>query len=223
MNIDQWQSLSEDQFLNLEQIQKEYQKGMLALNSLGPRTVTFYGGAKVEQGSQLYHNIFQLAQEFGRRGWGVITGGGPGIMSAALEGVRSGGGQAIAFRINIPGEPSLTPTDVELNFNYFSVRKYMLRQSDIFIYAPGGLGTLDELMENLTLIKTQKYPAKPIFLYDKVFWEGCVEWFRDMLLERKLIQEDFLNLFQIVDNNQSVIDKIFAETPSHSSLSQNTD
>lgn len=205
------QSLKEEQFFLLKEIQEEFKKGMLALNYLPPNTVTFYGGAKIEQNSQTYIKTKQIAKEFAARGWGVISGGGPGIMSASLEGASQGGGKSVAFRIDLENEkPLMTEPDISLLFKHFSARKYVLRQSDVFIYAPGGLGTLDELMENLTLIKTDKYPKKPIFLFDSSFWKGYLEWLQDILItERGTVDGDFTDLFKIVDSSEEVIKELF--------------
>jgi uncharacterized protein (TIGR00730 family) len=203
------ETLREDQFLILNEIQEEYREGMLALNSLGDNTVTFYGGARVEENSQTYKDIYKLATEFAKRGWGVVTGGGPGVMKAALSGAKDNKGKAIAFMISISQETPFSLPDIGIVFDHFSVRKYMLRQSDVFIYAPGGIGTLDELMENLTLMATKKSPIKPIFLFDKMFWNGYMDWFEDILIKRKLVNEDFMKLFHLVDSEEEVINILF--------------
>ncbi len=204
-------TLSEDQFYLLNEITEEFKKGMLALNSLPSHRVTFYGGAKIEFSSDTYEKTKQVAAEFAKRDWGVVSGGGPGIMAASLEGAKSVGGKTVAFRINLDNEPpTVKDADMDILFQHFSARKYVLRQSDVFVYAPGGLGTLDELMENLTLIKTKKYPAKPIFLFDSSFWHGYVDWFNDVLLkERKTVGEDFKDLFEIVDTSEEIMKSLF--------------
>ncbi len=204
------QTLDESQFNLLDIINKEYERGFLALNSLGAYSVTFYGGAMVQPNSEAYGGVLQIASNFAERGWGVVSGGGPGIMEAALKGAQQSKGKAIAFKIDIAGEPSTLNPDLVLMFTQFSVRKYLLRQSDVFIFAPGGLGTLDELMEILTLIKTKKYPAKPIFLYDSKFWKGYVDWFKEVLLEdRKVVAPDFMNLFKLVDSPEEIMKGLF--------------
>lgn len=209
--INDLQSLKEEQFFLLKEIQEEFKKGMLALNYLPPNTVTFYGGAKIEPGSETYLKTKEIAKEFALKGWGVISGGGPGIMSASLEGAKEGNGKSVAFRIDLEGEqPLMTEPDVSILFKHFSARKYVLRQSDVFIYAPGGLGTLDELMENLTLMKTDKYPKKPIFLFDSSFWKGYLDWLQEILItERGTVDNDFTNLFKIVDSTSEVVDELF--------------
>jgi uncharacterized protein (TIGR00730 family) len=205
------QSLKEDQFYLLKDIESEFKKGMLALNYLPPNSVTFYGGAKILPNTETYKKTKEIAKEFAKRGWGIISGGGPGIMSASLEGAKEGGGKSVAFRIDLENEkPLMSEPDISVLFEHFSARKYVLRQSDVFIYAPGGLGTLDELMENLTLIKTNKYPHKPIFLFDSKFWKGYVDWLQDILLtERGTIETDFKSMFKIVDEPSEIIESLF--------------
>jgi len=205
------QTLSEFQHLLLNEIYDEFKIGLLALNSLPAHTVTFYGGAKVKTGSETYQTTKNIAKIFAQKNWGIISGGGPGIMAASLEGAKEGGGQAIAFRIKLKDEePILKNPDVDILFNHFSARKFVLRQSDAFIYSPGGFGTLDELMENLTLMKTGKYPQKPVFLLDSSFWNGYIDWFKKILLEeRQVLGEDGLDLFKIVDTAEEIMDYLF--------------
>jgi uncharacterized protein (TIGR00730 family) len=205
-----FQTLSEDQFSLLNTIINEYKTGMLALNSLGPQTVTFYGGARIMPSDLAYSNVREVAALFAGRNWSIVSGGGPGIMNAALEGAHQQKGQAVAFAIDIPGEPLSEFSSQVHVFTQFSVRKYMLRQSDAFVFAPGGIGTLDELMELLTLTKTGKYPPKPIFLLDKEFWQGYIKWFEEILLtEHKTITQDVLSLFHLVDNQTEIEQIIF--------------
>jgi uncharacterized protein (TIGR00730 family) len=204
------QTLTEEQFLFLNQIQQEYVIGMQALNSLETtKTLTVYGGAMIERDSQTFHQVKEICIELGKNGWAIVTGGGPGVMTAALDGAKEGGSKAIAFGINIPGEPPAPNSDVYLSFTNFSVRKYLLRQSDAFIFAPGGVGTLDEMMELVTLMTTGKYPLKPIFLLDSKFWEGYLEWFAKILLnERNVIRPTVMNLFQLFDTPQDILSKL---------------
>jgi uncharacterized protein (TIGR00730 family) len=205
-----FQTLNEWQMLLLDEIRDEYTKGLLALNGLPSETVTFYGGAKIEKSSQSYLRTKELAKSFAQRGWGVVSGGGPGIMAASLEGARDGGGKAVAFKIDLPQESSAHVGDVDILFKHFSVRKYMLRQSNAFVFAPGGFGTLDELMEDLTLIVTKKHPKKPVFLLDSKFWQGYMDWFQKILLnERHTVNRDFFSLFNIVDTTEEVMKVLY--------------
>ncbi len=210
---DPLQSLSEDQFRLIQTIQTEFEVGMSALNSLDAHSVTVYGGSRVQNGEIAYKTVQNISEKLAIKGWSVVSGGGPGIMTAALGGAEKGGGKSVAFCIDIPGEPPFTNPDITITFTQFSVRKYLLRQSDVFIFAPGGLGTLDELMEVLTLIKTHKHPVKPIFLLDSSFWKGYIEWFNNILiLERNVVAKDANNLFYIVDTAEEIIDILYHES-----------
>lgn len=204
VSTDNMETITEDQFVFLNKIMAEYEEGMLALNSLGDHTVTFYGGSRVPIGSDNYKAIALIAEKFGRMGWGCVTGGGPGVMSAALEGVKKGGGKAISFMISIKGEPPFNQPDVAIRFDNFSARKYALRQSDVFIYAPGGIGTLDELMENITLMNTRKMPIKSIFLFNKAFWAPYTAWFETLVYKEKLADKSFLDLIKVVDTPEEI-------------------
>jgi uncharacterized protein (TIGR00730 family) len=204
--VDKLQSLTEDQFNLINTITSEYTEGMIALNSLDKHTFTVYGGSLVKENDRSYQEILEISKSLAKKGWSGVSGGGPGMMSAALEGCSQGGGKAVAFCINIPGEPPFDNPDVRIVFSQFSVRKYLMRQSDIFIFAPGGVGTLDEMMEIFTLIKTHKHPQKPIFLLDSSFWKGYSEWFENTLIhERKLVSNDFTKLFHIVDSSEEIL------------------
>jgi uncharacterized protein (TIGR00730 family) len=203
---DKHQSLTEDQFNLIETIKSEYEVGMLAINSLNKHTVTVYGGSLIKSTDKDYKDIETVSKSFAQNGWAVISGGGPGVMTAALSGAKEGGGKAIAFCINISGEPPFTHPDLSITFSQFSVRKYLLRQSDVFIFAPGGVGTLDELMEILTLIKTHKHPVKSIFLYNSRFWAGYINWLEDILIEKKkVITGNFMGLFHLVDSPEEIM------------------
>jgi uncharacterized protein (TIGR00730 family) len=204
--IDSLETLTEDQFNLIEVIKNEYTVGMLALNSLSQHTATVYGGSLISKNDEDYHKIKHITKTLSQKKWSIVSGGGPGIMSAALSGAKEGKGKAIALCINIPGEPPFQHPDLTITFSQFSVRKYLLRQSDIFIFAPGGVGTLDELMEILTLIKTHKHPPKKIFLYDSNFWNGYISWIEEILIkERKVITGDFIHLFYLVDSAKEIM------------------
>ncbi len=205
------ETLSEDQFYLLHKINDEYKLGMLALNTLASKTVTFYGGSLIKSEESTFENVQQIAKMVASKGWSVVSGGGPGIMKAALLGSRLAGGKAVAFCIDIPDEPlAMEDADTSIIFTQFSVRKYMLRQSDAFIFCPGGIGTLDELMELLTLIKTNKYPSKPIFLFESSFWVGYIEWIQNILLKsRKTVAADIMSLFYLVDSAEEIENILF--------------
>ncbi|MBC7472057.1 MAG: LOG family protein [candidate division SR1 bacterium] len=206
---DNLQTLSEDQFNLIEVIKQEYELGMLVLNSLTPHTATIYGGSLIGDQEETYKDIQIIAKILSEKNWSIVSGGGPGIMSAALSGAKQGKGKAVALCINIPGEPPFKNPDVSITFSQFSVRKYLLRQSDIFIFAPGGIGTLDELMEIFTLIKTHKHPPKKIFLFDTNFWHGYIYWLENILIkQRRVVSGEFTSLFYLVNSAEEIMDII---------------
>jgi uncharacterized protein (TIGR00730 family) len=203
---DKLQTLSEDQYMMIQKITQEYEAGMLALAQLDQHSLTVYGGTLVEASHPSYKDIHSVCKQLATKGWNIVSGGGPGMMTASLQGAIDGGGKAIAFCIDIPGEPPFEGAYISLPFTQFSVRKYMLRQSDAIIIAPGGYGTLDEMMELLTLIKVGKLPKKPVFLYDSSFWNGYVDWLQNILLDdRGVIDQTAINLFHIVDSGQEIL------------------
>jgi uncharacterized protein (TIGR00730 family) len=202
-------SLTEDQFNELSEIHYEYEQAML-LNSSQNKKVTIYGGAKLDHDSETYEQIQRLGKEFGLRGWSVVTGGGPGAMSAGLLGVKEGKGQGIGYRLRLKNEPPLVHGDIDFLFEHFPPRKYALRQSDAYIYCPGSVGTLDELMENLDLMKTQKLPIRPIYLYNSKFWTGLINWLEDVVVDRwQLGEESLKTYYKIVDFPDQIITDLF--------------
>lgn len=204
------ETLNEAQLFLLDEINEEYKRGFSALNQLPSKTVTFYGGGKIKSENQAYKLTTKIATEFAKLGWGIVSGGGPGIMTACLEGAKLGGGKSISFRIDIKGEAPLITPDVDLLFKHFSVRKYLLRQSDVLIYCPGGFGTLDELMENLTLMVTHKHSKNPIYLVDSTFWKGYVDWFKNILFDQRgAVGSDFDTFFKVVDSSQEILLDLF--------------
>ncbi len=153
-------------------------------------------------------NISRLLSE---AGWGIITGGGPGIMEAGNKGAKQGGSASVGLNINLPFETSNNPyqdDDKRLNFNYFFVRKMMfLKYSQGIIVMPGGFGTMDELFEALTLVQTDKRAKFPIVLVDSKFWGPLVSWIENTLIaENEYVSEKDTNLFTIVDTAKEAVD-----------------
>ncbi len=209
MNINT-NNLTESQFNELNQLTDEYTQAMLLSNQIQGKTVVFYGGAMLGEDTQTYKGIQKLATIFAQNGWGAITGGGPGVMSAGLLGAKEGKSSAVGFRINIRGEKPKVKGDIDGLFEHFPPRKYALRSGDVYIYCPGSVGTLDELMENLDLMKTGKMPIKPVYLYNSNYWSGLVSWIQTTIItDWKLGSESLLDLFKVVDDAQEIIDDIF--------------
>ncbi len=182
-------------------IMSEFVQGFEVLRSHG-LAVTVFGSARTSPDHPDYLAAEELSAKLAKRGFSVITGGGPGIMEAANVGAYKAGGRSVGFNIDLPFEQKLNPYVTEsLDFDYFFSRKVMLAfASEAYIYFPGGFGTLDELMELVTLIQTKKIKPIPIILYDKVFWEPLLQWLKTSLLkEYKTISKEDLDLLVVVD------------------------
>lgn len=176
--------------------------------------VSIFGSARLKPEDYYYQMAVDIAKKITDLGFGVITGGGPGIMEAGNKGAFENGGKSIGLNIELPFEQHLNPyisRHFNMTFDYFFVRKVMfVKYSQGFIVMPGGFGTLDELMEALTLIQTRKIGRFPIVLVGSKFWGGLLDWFKNTLLENKLIAEEDLNLFRVVDSADEAVAHIKA-------------
>ncbi|GIG26075.1 TIGR00730 family Rossman fold protein [Cellulomonas denverensis] len=192
-------------------IQSEFVEGFGALAEVGP-AVSVFGSARVKP----EHPDFATAEEVGRRlveaGYAVITGGGPGIMSAANKGASEAGGLSIGLGIELPFEHGMNPwVDLGVNFRYFFARKTMfVKYAEGFIVLPGGFGTFDELFEALTLVQTHKVVEFPIVLVGTDYWQGLLDWIGGPVLERGMISEADLALIKLVDDPAEAV-RIVAE------------
>lgn len=187
-------------------IQSEFVEGFGALAELGP-AVSVFGSARVAP----EHPDFALGEAVGRKlaeaGYAVITGGGPGIMSAANKGASEAGGLSVGLGIELPFEQGMNPwVDLGVNFRYFFARKTMfVKYAEGFIVLPGGFGTFDELFEALTLVQTHKVTEFPIVLVGTAYWQGLLDWLRGPVLERGMIREADLTLLQLVDDPDEAV------------------
>ena len=192
-------------------IMGEIVSGYEKMQKLGP-CVSIFGSARLPQNSQYYLLAEEIAKKITHLGFGVITGGGPGIMEAANKGAKENGGKSIGLNIELPFEQSFNPyidKQYSIEFDYFFVRKLMcVKYAQGFIIMPGGIGTLDELFEALTLIQTHKIGRFPIILVGSEFWKGLLDWMKNTLLEMKLISEDNFSLFRVVDTADEAISHI---------------
>jgi len=197
LDTDPWRAL---------RILSEFVEGFGALAELGP-AVSVFGSARTLP----EHPDFALGEEVGRllaeAGYAVITGGGPGIMSAANKGASQAGGLSVGLGIELPFEQGMNPwVDLGVNFRYFFARKTMfVKYAEGFIVLPGGFGTFDELFEALTLVQTHKVTEFPIVLVGTDYWQGLLDWLRGPVLERGMIREADLELIRLVDDPQEAV------------------
>jgi len=203
-----WTQLKADSSWNIFKIMAEFVDGFEKLNKIGP-CISVYGSARTQESNPYY----QMAEELGAKcvedGFGVISGGGPGIMEAANKGAFENGGKSVGINIDLPMEQGMNDyvdKDKLINFNYFFVRKVMLvKYAQGFVFFPGGFGTMDELFESLTLIQTLKIEQVPIVLAGKDYWGGLIEWIKSTLLETENIHPEDLALMKLLDTPDDIM------------------
>ncbi|MBN1187344.1 MAG: TIGR00730 family Rossman fold protein [Bacteroidales bacterium] len=193
-------------------IVSEFVEGFEKLARIGP-CVSIFGSARTTPDSKFFKLAENIAFQLTQHGYGVITGGGPGIMEAANMGAKRGGGRSVGLNIALPFEQSANlfiDSDKLITFDYFFVRKTMfMRYSQGFIVLPGGFGTLDELFEALTLIQTEKIGQFPIVMVGKEFWSGLIDWVKQVILEEnKNVSPEDMDLFKVVDTAEEAVDII---------------
>ncbi|MCF8261263.1 MAG: TIGR00730 family Rossman fold protein [Melioribacteraceae bacterium] len=192
-------------------IMGEFVEGFETMSKIKPSIVIF-GSARTKETDMPYQWARETAKEIVKQGFGVITGGGPGVMEAANRGANEAGGSSTGININLPHEQYANPyidADKLLNFHYFFVRKVMFfKYSQGYIAMPGGFGTIDELFEVLTLVQTQKTSAVPVVLYGKKYWTPLLDWIKDSVLKFKYISEEDLDLFKISNDPKEAVDII---------------
>lgn len=207
-----WNEIKTNDSWAIFKVMAEFVDGYERLSRIGP-SVSIFGSARTKPD----HKHYILAEEIGykltQNGYGVITGGGPGIMEAGNKGAHRGNGTSVGLNIELPFEQNDNPyisKGMSLDFDYFFVRKVMfVKYSQGFIVMPGGMGTLDELFEAITLIQTKKIGRFPIVLVDSGFWSGIIDWIKKVLLEENAtISKEDLNLFRIVDSADEAIDHL---------------
>lgn len=174
--------------------------------------VTVFGSARVPQESPYYQLAETIARKLSDTGLGVISGGGPGVMEAANRGAYEGKGPSVGLNIQLPHEQRRNPyQNVSVGFKHFFARKYMfVRFAMAYVVMPGGFGTLDELMEALTLIQTGKSAKFPVILVGSEFWAGLLNWLKDRLVAEKMIDAVDLDLIQVIDDPDQVVEAIYS-------------
>ncbi len=190
-------------------VMSEFVEGYEKMNSIGP-CVSIFGSARTPEDNKYYLVAEEIARKLSLEGYGIITGGGPGIMEAANKGAHSVGGASVGLNIDLPHEQGANPfIDMNklLNFRYFFVRKVMfVKYAQAFVLLPGGFGTLDEMFECLTLVQTKKIEKIPIILYGSEFWQGLLDWVGTTMRDKeKTISINDLDYLQLVDSPEEVI------------------
>ncbi len=201
--------LAKEESWRLFRIIGEFVEGFDSLSGIGP-AVTIYGSARLKPDNEVYAQTEEIAYRLGQMGFSVITGGGPGVMEAANKGAKRAGVNSVGLNIVLPEEQvSNIYATKTINFNHFFARKVMLvKYATAFVIMPGGLGTLDELTEVLTLMQTGKIKPFPVILFGNEFWTGLLEWLRNTVLSQQFISESDFSLVRVCDYPEEVIDII---------------
>jgi uncharacterized protein (TIGR00730 family) len=186
-------------------IMSEFVEGFDELSHIPP-SVAIFGSARIRPEDPTYQAAVETARLLAKAGFGVITGGGPGIMEAGNKGAQDGENYSIGCNIELPFEQGPNPfLDISLDFRYFFVRKTMfVKYAEAFIIFPGGFGTMDELFEALTLIQTKKVSHFPVILYDSKYWKGLIDWIRDTMLATEKIHPEDAGLLLLSDDPQEI-------------------
>jgi len=211
--IKNWPEIKSSDSWNIFRVMSEFVEGYDTLARIGP-CVSIFGSARTKPGTPYYKLATEIGQKLASAGYGVITGGGPGIMEAGNLGAKDESGASVGLNIDLPFEQKHNPyidEDKLLNFKFFFVRKVMfMKYAQGFIVLPGGYGTLDELFEALTLVQTQKTAKFPIILVGKSFWQGLIDWMKEVLIEReKTISPEDIYLFKVVETADEAVNEIF--------------
>jgi len=203
-----------DEPWRLFRIMGEFVDGFEVMASVGPG-VSIFGSARVSEGDPYYELARETARRIARAGLAVITGGGPGIMEAANRGAFEAGGESVGLNIVLPFEQRANPYLTRyVDFRYFFVRKVMfVKYAQAFVIMPGGFGTMDEFFESMTLIQTNKIHHFPVFLMGSAYWNGLLDWIREVMLQGEgFISPEDLNLWTVTDDPQEVVDRVLSAT-----------
>lgn len=203
------EDLSKSDTWRVFRIMSELVEGFEALNNIGP-AVTIFGSARLEPGSVYYNKCLKVAESLARKGFAIISGGGPGIMEAANKGAQNANGISVGLNIELPMEQAPNNfQDIRVEFRYFFVRKLMfVKYAVAYVIFPGGYGTMDELFEALTLIQTKKIRSFPVVLVGTEYWKGLIDWLKNTVLAAGAISPEDLDLMHIVDEPEDVVDII---------------
>ncbi len=205
-----WNAIKTNDSWAIFKIMGEFVNGYEKLSQIGP-CVSIFGSARTKPDNKYYKLTEDIAKKIVDHGYGIITGGGPGVMEAGNKGAHLAGGTSVGLNIHLPFEQHDNPyidNDKNINFDYFFVRKVMfVKYSQGFVVMPGGFGTLDELFEAITLIQTNKIDKFPIILVGRDFWSGLIDWVRTTLLDSfQNISSGDIDIIQVVDTADEVIE-----------------
>lgn len=209
-----WTEIKTNDSWGIFKIMSEFVNGYEKMGRIGP-CISIFGSARTKKEDANYLLAEEIAFKVSKAGYGVITGGGPGIMEAGNKGAHLGQGVSVGLNIELPFEQHFNPyidSDKNIQFDYFFVRKVMfVKYSQGFVVMPGGFGTLDELFEAITLIQTKKIARFPIILVGTDFWGGMLDWIKKVVLEKyNTVSPEDLNLIQLVDSADEVVERIDA-------------
>ena len=214
-----WSEIKTNDSWAIFKIMAEFVEGFEKMSKIGP-CVSIFGSARTKPESKYFKIAIEISSQLANLGYGIITGGGPGIMEAANQGAQSAGGKSVGLNIDLPFEQNHNPyidSEHNLEFDYFFVRKVIfVKYSQAFVIMPGGLGTLDEMFEAMTLVQTKKINKRPIVLVGSSYWQGLIDWIKKSVLEdEKNISPDDLKLIQIVDTAEEAVKYIDEFYKSH--------
>jgi uncharacterized protein (TIGR00730 family) len=213
-----WNEIKTNDSWAIFKIMGEFVNGFEKMSKIGP-CVSVFGSARTKEDDEYYQLAVDVSKKIAEAGYGVITGGGPGIMEAGNRGAHLAGGTSVGLNIDLPFEQHDNPyinDDKSLDFDYFFVRKVMfVKYSQGFVVMPGGFGTLDELFEAITLIQTHKIGKFPIILVGSEFWAGLFDWIKNTMLSFGNISPEDLDLIKIVDTEDEVVEIIDAFYKGH--------
>jgi len=207
-----WTKIQAESSWRIFRIMSEFVDAFEKMDQIGP-CISIYGSARTKPDNEYYKQGSDLAARLVEEGYGIITGGGPGIMEAANKGAQEANGSSVGLNIVLPFEQYANPyvdRDKLINFRYFFVRKVMfVKYAQAFILLPGGFGTLDELFESITLIQTKKIEKVPVILVGVEFWTGLLDWIEEVMLARhSTISADDMKLFTVTDDMDLVVKTI---------------
>ena len=203
-------ALSINESWRVFRIMAEFVESIETLSDVN-NAVTIFGSARVKSDDIYYQKTENLTRLLVQNGFSIITGGGGGIMEAANKGAGEAGGKSVGMNIQLPFEQKPNPyANIHLHYKYFFIRKVMfVKYAVAYVIMPGGFGTLDEVMEVLTLVQTGKIRPIPIILVESNFWGGLLDWFKARLAAEGMINPDDINLFQVIDDPDQVVEAIF--------------